>query len=190
MRPDPGLDAHAHVAGLGTDLAHVLPVSPADQHSARDVISEKILRNIDEAYCLGRIPQARAMAEEAVDLICDKLEIDQKCSTASTPLAHDGSQFHRLTSRLEKLEHQHPHAHTDQIVCECELVMRGDIESALEKSISGSVNNSNSLDVVGMHHNKLIKGRERKDENINESNRLLGGGNNGNDGLGNNHPGG
>ena len=86
----------------------------------------------------GKLTTFRLMAEEAVDLICDKLEIDQKCSTASTPLAHESSQFHRLTSRLEKLEHQHPHAHTDQIVCECELVMRGDIESALEKSISGT----------------------------------------------------
>ncbi len=86
----------------------------------------------------GKLTTFRLMAEEAVDLICDKLEIDQKCSTASTPLPQESGQFHSLPSRLEKLERQHPHAITDQIVCECEIVMRGDIEIALEKSVAGT----------------------------------------------------
>jgi glycerol-3-phosphate dehydrogenase len=86
----------------------------------------------------GKLTTFRLMAEEAVDLICDKLEIDQKCSTASTPLPHETGQFYSLTSRLEKLEHQHSHAIADQVVCECELVMRGDIEFALEKTGSGT----------------------------------------------------
>ena len=83
----------------------------------------------------GKLTTFRLMAEEAVDLICDKLEIDQKCSTASTPLPHESGQFHSLPSRLEKLEeHPYPHSINDQIVCECELVMRGDIELVLENS--------------------------------------------------------
>ena len=86
----------------------------------------------------GKLTTFRLMAEEAVDLICDKLEIDQKCSTASPPLPQESGQFHSLPSRLEKLERQHPHAITDQIVCECEIVMRGDIELALEKSVAGT----------------------------------------------------
>lgn len=86
----------------------------------------------------GKLTTFRLMAEDTVDLICDKLEIDQKCSTASTPLPHESSQFHSLPSRLEKLENQHHHSITDQIVCECELVVRGDIELALEKSVAGT----------------------------------------------------
>ena len=85
----------------------------------------------------GKLTTFRLMAEEAVDLICDKLEIDQKCSTASTPLPNESGQFLRVTSRLEKLDHHHPHT-ADQIVCECELVMRGDIELALDQSTSGT----------------------------------------------------
>ncbi len=86
----------------------------------------------------GKLTTFRLMAEETVDLICDKLEIDQKCSTASTPLPNESGHFYSLTSRLEKLERQPLHASTDQIVCECELVTRGDIEFALDKSVTGT----------------------------------------------------
>ena len=86
----------------------------------------------------GKLTTFRLMAEEAVDLICDKLEIDQKCTTASTPLPQVGGQFHSLPSRLEKLENRHHHTTADQIACECEIVMRGDIELALEKSVTGT----------------------------------------------------
>ncbi len=84
----------------------------------------------------GKLTTFRLMAEETVDLICDKLEIDQKCSTASTPLPHERGQFFSLPSRLKKLELQDFHAGTDQVVCECELVMRSDLEIALEKAVT------------------------------------------------------
>ena len=85
----------------------------------------------------GKLTTFRLMAEETVDLICDKLEIDQKCSTASTPIPHEREPFYSLPSRLKKLERQDPRAGTDQVVCECELVMRSDLELALEKIVTG-----------------------------------------------------
>jgi len=121
---------------------------PADNGDTqtRDLLRAHVILDHDETDGLqcfisvigGKLTTFRLMAEEAVNLICDKLEIDQKCSTASTPLPQESGQFHSLPSRLEKLERQHPHAITDQIVCECEIVMRGDIELALEKSVAGT----------------------------------------------------
>ena len=86
----------------------------------------------------GKLTTFRLMAEETVDLICDKLEIDQKCSTASTPLPNKMGKFYSLPSRLEKLEHPDPLASSDQIVCECELVTRSDLELALENATAGT----------------------------------------------------
>ncbi|MCJ7568616.1 MAG: anaerobic glycerol-3-phosphate dehydrogenase subunit GlpA [Anaerolineales bacterium] len=84
----------------------------------------------------GKLTTYRLMAEETVDLICDKLEIDQKCSTASTPLPQAGGQLFSLPSRMEKLESHDPHAPSDQIICECELVMLSDLMRALEKAVT------------------------------------------------------
>jgi len=86
----------------------------------------------------GKLTTFRLMAEETVDLICDKLEIDQKCTTSSTPLPNETGNFFSLPSRLDKLERQDHHATDDQIVCECELVMRSNLEDALENSVTGA----------------------------------------------------
>ncbi len=84
----------------------------------------------------GKLTTFRLMAEETVDLICDKLEVDQECSTSSTPLPHERGHFYKLPSRLKELELQDFHAGVDQVVCECELVMRSDLELALKKAFS------------------------------------------------------
>ncbi|MCJ7569245.1 MAG: anaerobic glycerol-3-phosphate dehydrogenase subunit GlpA [Anaerolineales bacterium] len=86
----------------------------------------------------GKLTTYRLMAEETVDRICNKLEIEQKCSTASTPLLHESRQSYSLPSRLEKLERHAHRASTDQLICECELVMRSDLELVLEKSITAT----------------------------------------------------
>ena len=84
----------------------------------------------------GKLTTFRLMAEETVDLICDKLEIDQKCSTASTPLPQERGHFYSLPSRLKKLDRQELRAGPDQVVCECELVMRSDLKLAIDKAVT------------------------------------------------------
>ncbi len=84
----------------------------------------------------GKLTTFRLMAEQTVDLICDKLEIDQECTTATTTLPRETGQFYSLPSRLDRLVHHDHHAPNDQIVCECELVMRSDLELALERAVT------------------------------------------------------
>jgi glycerol-3-phosphate dehydrogenase len=69
------------------------------------------------------------MAEETVDLVCQKLGTRRPCRTADTILSPPSKQkFHILGSRLKKIEQE---SSTDQIVCECELVTRSQVEGSL-----------------------------------------------------------
>jgi len=70
------------------------------------------------------------MAEEALDLACRKLETERKCVTAVTPVDPSGPDFHTLGARLIQVES----AHKTEIVCECELVTRAQVEQALAAS--------------------------------------------------------
>ena len=50
---------------------------------------------------------------------------------ASTPLEPSGRGYHRLSRRLEQIEHP-PAASHPSVICECELVTRPALESALQ----------------------------------------------------------
>ena len=82
----------------------------------------------------GKLTTFRLMAEETADLVCDKLEIEQKCTTASTPLPLKKGRFYSLPLRLEKVGNDDTLASRNAVVCECELVMRSDLETALDKA--------------------------------------------------------
>ncbi|MBN1680259.1 MAG: anaerobic glycerol-3-phosphate dehydrogenase subunit A [Anaerolineae bacterium] len=78
----------------------------------------------------GKLTTCRLMAEEAVNVVCDQLGVDTPCTTAAEPLPLPAfrQQYHRLDHRLRKLEHgQLP----GQLICECELVTRPQIEAAI-----------------------------------------------------------
>jgi glycerol-3-phosphate dehydrogenase len=71
----------------------------------------------------------RQMAERAVDLVCQKLGLERPCRTAATELpSHEGRRYYSLGQRLQQLETGQLRG---QLVCECEVVTRPQIEAAL-----------------------------------------------------------
>lgn len=93
-------------------------------HAARDGVEGLV------SVVGGKFTTFRHMAEEAVDLAGQKLGTQRPCLTAQTPIDPPGRSFHALGDRLEATEaSQRP-----EIICECELVTRGQIKAALQQS--------------------------------------------------------
>ena len=78
----------------------------------------------------GKFTTFRLMAEEALDLAGHKLGAERRCLTAETPIDPLGRRFHALGDRLSQTET----SARPEVICECELVTRAQIEAALTKS--------------------------------------------------------
>jgi glycerol-3-phosphate dehydrogenase len=90
----------------------------------------------------GKLTTYRLMAEKISDLVCGKLGVTARSTTATTPLPplHGGAnKLHRLRGRLEHLERgDQPGA----LICECEIVTEPQIASAIA---GGDVNTLHDL---------------------------------------------
>lgn len=93
-------------------------------HAARDGVDGLI------SVVGGKFTTFRLMAEETLDLAGRKLGAERKCLTAETPIDPPGRRFHALGDRLDQTET----SARPEIICECELVTRAQIEAALSKS--------------------------------------------------------
>lgn len=129
--------------------ARVDPV-PADslsEHAARSALPEPDSRLMTRSHAIldhaardgvdglisvvgGKFTTFRLMAEEALDLAGVKLSTERKCLTAETPIDPVGHPFHALGDRLEETEA----SKRPEIICECELVTRPQVEAALQRS--------------------------------------------------------
>jgi glycerol-3-phosphate dehydrogenase len=77
----------------------------------------------------GKWTTYRLMAEHTVDLVCRKLGTQRACRTASTRLGpHQEGKFFKLGQRMRELEEG---GLAEQIMCECELVTRSELEGYL-----------------------------------------------------------
>ncbi len=84
----------------------------------------------------GKLTTFRLMAERVTDTIAARLGVDKPCMTAQMVLPEPETRarfqhFHQLPSRLEALEHATTHT---GLICECELVTRTQLESAISES--------------------------------------------------------
>ena len=77
----------------------------------------------------GKLTTFRLMAQETVDAVCSALRSDRLCTTASEPLpGSEGARSYRLGERLARKEQS---LHEAQVICECELVTREQLERAI-----------------------------------------------------------
>lgn len=80
----------------------------------------------------GKLTTYRLMAEKVADAVCAKLGVTAPCTTATTvlPSVHEEKQaLHHLRDRLNALEHGET---PGDLICECEIVTRPQIEAALQ----------------------------------------------------------
>jgi len=82
----------------------------------------------------GKLTTYRQMAEKIADRVCAQLGVTHPCTTADTVLplpkwsrSHSRS-YHTLPSRLETLETTPNHS---DLICECEIVTRAQLEEAI-----------------------------------------------------------
>jgi glycerol-3-phosphate dehydrogenase len=78
----------------------------------------------------GKLTTCRQMAERTVDTLVAKLGIHAPCTTAETPLPGAEHGYHRLAEPLATVEEQRAYG---DLICECELVTRAEIEAAVDQ---------------------------------------------------------
>ena len=78
----------------------------------------------------GKWTTYRKMAEATVDLVCQKLQVNRPCRTHQEILpAKDGHiAYYQVGHRLRKIEAEKAYG---QLICECELATRQDVEHAI-----------------------------------------------------------
>lgn len=117
----------------GADLRDVTRKYTLLDHTPRDGVDNFI------TITGGKWTTYRLMAEETVDLVCQKLGTERPCQTATTMLKSLGeTKFYTLGQRLEKLE---TGEWTGQLICECEIVTRPQIEQYLAHDKTNIINN-------------------------------------------------
>jgi glycerol-3-phosphate dehydrogenase len=77
----------------------------------------------------GKWTTYRQMAEVTVDRVCGQLGVERECRTHLEPLpGSEGASFHWLGARLKRIEDEQSYG---ELVCECELATRTDVEWAI-----------------------------------------------------------
>ena len=95
-------------------------------HSQRDGVSGLV------SVVGGKFTTFRLMAEQTVDAVCAQLEVNRPCRTAEEPVpGSEEGHYHTLGHRLRARERQNRQG---QIICECELVYRDQIEGFVRET--------------------------------------------------------
>ncbi len=97
----------------------------------------------------GKLVTYRLMAEKTSDLICQKMGIDTPCSTHFKPLP-GVSEPSKLNDRLKKIG-QSITADGGEILCDCELIRREEVEGLLKE---GKLKDLQDI----LHRTRLAKG--------------------------------
>lgn len=117
----------------GADLRDVTRKYTLLDHTPRDGVDNFV------TITGGKWTTYRLMAEETADLVCKKLGVERPCQTATTVLKSPGDKkFYTLGQRLEKIESGE---WGGQLICECELVTRPQIEEHLAHDPTNIINN-------------------------------------------------
>ncbi len=113
--------------GASDDLRDVTRAFTLLDHAPRDGVENIV------TITGGKWMTYRMMAENTVDLVCQKLGTHRPCQTATTPLlSRHPRRYQQLGSRLAHLETDQRQS-SAQIICECELVTRPQIEASLKQ---------------------------------------------------------
>ncbi len=126
----------------GDDLRDVTRAYTLLDHSTRDGVDNFV------TITGGKWVTYRLMAENTVDLVCQKLGTERPGQTATTVLkTRQEKKYFRLGQRLEKLE---TGAADGQLICECELVTRPQIEADIAHNDRNIINDLRRDLRVGM----------------------------------------
>ena len=127
-----------------------------DVASTRDVTRAHTLLDHSERDGVGRFVTItggkfttfRLMAEETMDAVCRQLGEERPCATATTQLpGSEGGEHYHLSERLARREST---LLDDQLICECELVSRGKLETAMRRRGTANLDDIRRVLRLGM----------------------------------------
>jgi glycerol-3-phosphate dehydrogenase len=120
----------------------IRPLYSPEQHAsdtrtltrAHALLDHKDLDGVDGFISIigGKLTTYRLMAEETVDLVCDKLEQSLQCETEHTQLIREnGHELFTLPERLARYSNSRQNLEASNLVCECEIVNQSELEAAI-----------------------------------------------------------
>ncbi len=126
----------------GADTRDVTRAHALLNHRVRDGV-ERFVTITGGKFCTFRL-----MAEETVDAVCAELAVDRPCRTAEEPLPDsEDKRYYWLGARVAQREET---LHEDQLICECEFVPRRDLETAIERRGTTSLDDIRRTIRLGM----------------------------------------
>jgi glycerol-3-phosphate dehydrogenase len=99
----------------------------------------------------GKMATYRLMAEKTVDAVCQKLGLGTPCTTHLVPLPSSRKHgFVTLRERLRKIDPaKGKNGPKDQIICECELITRKEIEERVRETGAANLDTIRAQTRVG-----------------------------------------
>ncbi|MEW6567406.1 MAG: anaerobic glycerol-3-phosphate dehydrogenase subunit GlpA [Chloroflexota bacterium] len=79
----------------------------------------------------GKLTTFRLMAQQTLDVVAGHLGIATPCRTRDTPLEREAGRHFTLPERWRRLDASSPPTSPPEVYCECELVTRRELETAL-----------------------------------------------------------
>jgi glycerol-3-phosphate dehydrogenase len=81
----------------------------------------------------GKLTTCRQMAEALVDRLAERMGVTEPCRTATEPLPGADHGPHRLEAPLAEVEREGAYG---ELICECELVTRGQVRAAIDDGLT------------------------------------------------------
>jgi glycerol-3-phosphate dehydrogenase len=115
-------EAPADGDGGGSDTREVSRTFTVLDHASRD--------GLDNMFSIvgGKLTTCRQMAEAVVDRLAERMGVTEPCRTATEVLPGADHGPHRLAEPLARVERDHAYG---ELLCECELVTRGQVREAV-----------------------------------------------------------
>jgi glycerol-3-phosphate dehydrogenase len=106
----------------GGDTREVSRTFTVLDHASRD--------GLDNMFSIvgGKLTTCRQMAEAVVDRLAERMGVTEPCRTATEVLPGADHGTHRLAEPLARVERDHAYG---ELLCECELVTRGQVREAV-----------------------------------------------------------
>jgi glycerol-3-phosphate dehydrogenase len=106
----------------GGDTREVSRTFTVLDHASRD--------GLDNMFSIvgGKLTTCRQMAEAVVDRLAERMGVTEPCRTATEVLPGADHGTHRLAEPLARVERDHAYG---ELLCECELVTRGQVHEAV-----------------------------------------------------------
>jgi glycerol-3-phosphate dehydrogenase len=99
------------------------------------VIDHPRLDGLDNMYSIvgGKLTTCRQMAEAVVDRLAERMGVTEPCRTATELLPGADHGPHRLAEPLARVERDQAYG---ELICECELVTRGQVREAVNDGLT------------------------------------------------------